>query len=690
MPADLLEITPTPASAAPIAIDQIRVLHVINGEHYSGAERVQDLLGLRLPQYGVIADFAALKPGKFAAMRRAEDCQVHQMTMRSRFDLRAVIKLARLIREQNYRIVHTHTARSALVGHLAARWCGVPHVHHLHSPTACDTTRWMVNRGNMAIEYVSLRGADAIIPVSHTLGEYAKQHGVTGQLLRVVPNGVPVHGPLAARRTPQGAWVLGTVALFRPRKGLEVLLAAVARLRSQGLPVRLRAVGGFETEAYEQEIKSLADQLGITTAIDWTGFTRNVSGELAKMDLFVLPSLFGEGLPMVMLEAMAAGVPIVATRVEGVPEALRDTIDGLLTTPGDVNDLVARVSDFITGRIDWQAVRIAAHARQAQMFSDRSMAAGVAQVYRQVLENRQLKKNSIARRLLEPINFASDEADEITPHEVTIMGTRIDSVSMAQAVQMLIDCIDAHDDTPRAQVSFVNADCINLSYRDEAYRQVLADSQFVFADGIGMKIAGRVLGQTLVDNVNGTDLFPRLCMALAKRGARLYLLGAQPGVADDVARWVKQFFPKLTVCGTRDGYFSASQLPGALTEIRESRPDVLLVALGAPRQEKWIAQNLPQLGCRVALGVGGLFDFYSQRVPRAPKWMRETGLEWCYRLLQQPRRLAGRYLLGNPLFMARLALCKLRGDRTPLPPTPPARYDSDFRYEPAELASANA
>jgi N-acetylglucosaminyldiphosphoundecaprenol N-acetyl-beta-D-mannosaminyltransferase len=179
-------------------------------------------------------------------------------------------------------------------------------------------------------------------------------------------------------------------------------------------------------------------------------------------------------------------------------------------------------------------------------------------------------------------------------------------------------------------------------------------------------------------------------MALARGRARLYLLGAQPGVADDVARWVKQFFPKLEVCGARDGFFQPHELPGVLAEIDECRPDVLLVALGVPRQEKWIAQHLPQLGCRVALGVGGLFDFYSQRIPRAPLWMRRCGMEWCFRMLQEPRRLAGRYLIGNPLFLARLAWCRLRGDRTPLPPTPAARYDGDIRHEPAELASANA
>jgi glycosyltransferase involved in cell wall biosynthesis len=105
------------------------------------------------------------------------------------------------------------------------------------------------------------------------------------------------------------------------------------------------------------------------------------------MDLFVLPSLFGEGLPMVVLEAMAAGVPVVATRVEGIPEAIRDGIDGLIASPNDVNDLVLQLDRVIRGQVDWNAMRISAHRRQEEKFSDRSMAQGVAQVYRKVLEN---------------------------------------------------------------------------------------------------------------------------------------------------------------------------------------------------------------------------------------------------------------------------------------------------------------
>ena len=125
-----------PADAPPPRTQTVRMLHVINGEHYSGAERVQDLLALQLPEFGFSADFACLKPGRFAACRQSREAVVVDLPMRRRVDLGPALRLARLVREGDYRILHSHTPRAALVGRVAAALAGVPLVHHLHSPTA--------------------------------------------------------------------------------------------------------------------------------------------------------------------------------------------------------------------------------------------------------------------------------------------------------------------------------------------------------------------------------------------------------------------------------------------------------------------------------------------------------------------------------------------------------------------------
>lgn len=373
-----------PASPA-VSRTCLSVLHVVNGEHYAGAERVQDLLAARLLDYGYAVDFATLKAGRFAGQRQSRGARLHTLAMNGRVDLRPALALARLVKTQGYRLIHTHTPRSVLVGRLAAAWSGVPLVHHLHSPTSHDSTHPWRNRWNAAVERWGFRRAAAVIAVSESLYDYGALQGIARQRLHVVPNGVPASPQLRDRPTPGISWTLGCVALFRPRKGLEVLLDALALLRRHGHEVSLRAVGSFETPEYQRTILDQVQRLALSEHVCWTGFSANVPEELARMDLFVLPSLFGEGMPMVILEAMAAGVPIVASRVEGIPQVIRNGIDGLLADAGDPQDLAWQISRVIRGDVAWQELRASAHQRQAEQFSDQSMAQATAAIYDQVL-----------------------------------------------------------------------------------------------------------------------------------------------------------------------------------------------------------------------------------------------------------------------------------------------------------------
>ena len=240
---------------------------------------------------------------------------------------------------------------------------------------------------------------------------------------------------------------------------------------------------------------------------------------------------------------------------------------------------------------------------------------------------------------------------EVAPDRLSILDIPIDNVDMDGSIEWIVEQL--HGDTSK-QICFVNADCANIAWRDNTYRELLRKTDFVLADGIGMKLAGKILGTGIRENVNGTDLFPRLCERLAGTGKRLYLLGGRPGVPDGVHDWIKKHHPDMTVCGVRHGYFNDDELPEVLAAIRESRADLLLVAFGAPRQDLWLAEHLADTGVKVAVGVGGLFDFFSGRIPRAPQWVRELCLEWVYRFLQEPGRLWKRYFLGNGIFLSRV------------------------------------
>lgn len=237
------------------------------------------------------------------------------------------------------------------------------------------------------------------------------------------------------------------------------------------------------------------------------------------------------------------------------------------------------------------------------------------------------------------------------PDTVRLLDVQIANVTMASAVEWIGEAAVGERFT---QVAFVNADCFNVAARDQRYRNLLGRVERVLADGIGIHYALKLFTPfALRENVNGTDMFPRLCRMMEQRGLSLYLLGAKPGVAEAVAAHAAKHFPALRIAGTHHGHLSELERTAMVERINASGADVLLVAMGVPRQEQWIDEHRHLLVPRVAIGVGGLFDFYSGSISRAPLWMREIGLEWSYRLIQEPGRMWRRYIVGNPAFLLR-------------------------------------
>lgn len=234
---------------------------------------------------------------------------------------------------------------------------------------------------------------------------------------------------------------------------------------------------------------------------------------------------------------------------------------------------------------------------------------------------------------------------------VFLFGIPITNCSVDAAVERILVCLEKPE---LHTIFFVNAHCVNLSRGDMDYYTILNRATFVFGDGAGMRLAGAVLGQPLVENVNGTDLYPRLCERLRGRGTRLFLLGAAPGVAERMKAEAERHYPGIQIAGTQHGFFNPEENESVVQAIRASHAELLLVAMGVPAQEQWIATHAARTGVRVALGVGGLFNFYSGKIPRAPLGMRRMGLEWLHRLWMEPRRLWRRYLVGNMQFLITL------------------------------------
>jgi glycosyltransferase involved in cell wall biosynthesis len=240
---------------------------------------------------------------------------------------------------------------------------------------------------NSLVERMSLRGASRLIAVSGSLEQDLLARGYDTARVRRVPNGVPV-GECVRRPFRVGEpLMLGMVALFRPRKGVEVLLDAIRQLTTTGVDVRLHAVGPFESAAYECSVRQKVADLGLTERVEWTGFRSDIAAEFRRMHVFVLPSLFGEGMPMVVLEAMAAGLPVVSTRVEGIPEVVRDGQDGIVVDAADASALALAIRRFAHGDASTSAMGDSGWHRQRERYSDRAMAGRVAGIYEEVLQS---------------------------------------------------------------------------------------------------------------------------------------------------------------------------------------------------------------------------------------------------------------------------------------------------------------
>lgn len=208
---------------------------------------------------------------------------------------------------------------------------------------------------------------------------------------------------------------------------------------------------------------------------------------------------------------------------------------------------------------------------------------------------------------------------------------------------------------PARRVHFLNAHCANVMARDRGYFHALKAADAVLPDGIGVELAARMTGQRLAANLNGTDLTPALLTRAAQKGLSVYLFGGTPGTADTAARTLRARIPGLIVAGTRDGFDGARNTDAVIADINASGADIVLVAMGVPLQDVWLARHAPRLNARLTLGVGACLDFLAGNVSRAPLWLRRARAEWVWRLALEPRRLARRYLLGNVTFLARAA-----------------------------------
>jgi alpha-1,3-mannosyltransferase len=227
--------------------------------------------------------------------------------------------------------------------------------------------------------------------------------------------------------------------------------------------------------------------------------------------------------------------------------------------------------------------------------------------------------------------------------ERMICGVRISSGAPADCIAAIDDGVADH----KVCLGFVNTFTAYLLRKSEPYRAVLGRFTLL-NDGVGLDIVSLIkYGRRFGFNLNGTDFTPRYLRETRHR-YRIYLLGGRPGIAAQAATVLQRMAPQHEYVGARDGYFPAEENEAVIADITASRASLVIVALGNPQQELWIANNIDKTGADLAIGVGALFDFLADAVPRAPLWMRRLKLEWLFRMAHEPRRLWKRYMIFTP------------------------------------------
>ncbi len=206
------------------------------------------------------------------------------------------------------------------------------------------------------------------------------------------------------------------------------------------------------------------------------------------------------------------------------------------------------------------------------------------------------------------------------------------------------------------RVMYVNAHVLNQSHQRPELRATLQDSDLVYCDGYGVRIAAKALELPTPHRMTGADWIWNLASLCEANGHSVYLLGSEPGTTKEAAERLAARYPRLRIAGSHHGFFTigSPHAERVVEDINERKPDIVLVGMGTPKQEDWVQAYAERLQTDVLWTVGALFDYVSGRVPRAPGWLADNGLEWIFRLGVEPNRMWRRYLIGNPIFLSRV------------------------------------
>ena len=412
------------------------------------------------------------------------------------------------------------------------------------------------------------------------------------------------------------------IGRFAKNKRLDLLIAfARALLRDD--PEWKFTIAGRPGELKLEDVSTLVDAAGLRDAITVIASpTDKALRTHMRNSSFIASSSEYEGFGLTAVEGMSAGLFPLLSDIPPFRRLVASTGLGMIIDYSQPNASARCLLQNLTGIVSEYEEQRAACSKAATAFDWQGVSQEYATLY----------------------SAATGAAERI------FLDVPIQVRTFDEAVE-LID--SRYEQGKPVAVAFANAHTLNVAAADPAFRLALQNA-LVFNDGLGVDIASRILyGSAFPENLNGTDLVPNY-LRKTKHRYRIFLLGAKPDTVERAAHRLSASCPRHKIVGSHHGHFESSRVSEIVALIRQTEADILLVAMGNPKQEFFIQKHLAATGCRLGIGVGALFEFLAGNFRRATPWIQRWRLEWAFRLAQEPRRLASRYLVGIPLFLVRI------------------------------------
>jgi alpha-1,3-mannosyltransferase len=613
----------------------MRIVHVVRQFHpaVGGMEEVVRELAATQARAGHAVRVVTLnrifnEQGTLAAREQLDDIEIVRVPFVGSTRYPIAWRVIRHIRDAD--VVHVHGI-DFLFDYLA--WTAPLHRRKLvvsthgaffHTPYAA-ALKQIYFRTVTRFSLSGYAGVAAVSAADEALFQTVRRRGIA-----LIENGVNiVKFDSASATSPRKAMI--ALGRFSSNKRLDRVIAFFAAVHRADPEWRL-IVAGRASDLSPEDLRRVAAEAGVADCVTVVSSptTEDIRAHISGCSVFVSASDY-EGFGLAAVEGMSAGLLPVLSPIAPFRRLIETTGVGLSVDFADCEEAAAQ---FLPR---WQEFSkdYAAQRRAAINASAAYGWPGVGAQYETLYES---VRGTKVRAILDvPV-------DVTTFSEAT---TLLDKRARLEKPDMVI---------------FANAHTLNHASEDARTREALKKS-IVLNDGVGVDIASRLLfGKGFPENLNGTDFVPAY-LTRTRNKYRIFLLGGRPGIAERAAAHIAKIAPHHTIAGTCHGYLSPPETAGAIHRIRESRADILLIGLGDPKQELWLTEHLAETGCRLGVGVGALFDFMAEAVPRAPAWVRNARLEWAYRILQEPGRLWRRYFVGMPIFLFRVGRQWLTGAR---------------------------